>query len=66
VLTENLPVDFIAAYRAMTGKSPSRAAALAYAATDLALDLIGSSPDYRPDVSRLHALPLPPGIITNH
>lgn len=63
---ENLPGDFSAAYRAVAGKAPDHTAALAYAATDLALDLIASSPDHRPDISRLHDSPTPPVIIVNH
>ncbi len=57
---ERLPQDFPTAYQALTGKAPSHAASLAYAAADLALNLMASSPDHRPDASRLHSAPLPP------
>jgi len=57
---ENLPEDFPAAYQTLTGKPPTRAAALAYAAADAALRLIAEAPDHHPGASQLHAIPPPP------
>ena len=57
---QHLPADFAAAYHELAGKAPTRAAALAYAATDEALRLIAAAPDYRPGVEALHTITPPP------
>jgi ABC-type branched-subunit amino acid transport system substrate-binding protein len=64
-MPDNLPDDFPAAYQALTGKPPSYAASLAYAATDQALRIIAAAPDYRPGPDQLHTIPLPPITLMN-
>ncbi len=59
----DLPSDFAARYRDLTGRDPTWAAALAYAATDQALQLIAQAPDDVPGPASLAQVPVPALVI---
>ncbi len=61
----NLPEDFPSEYEAVAGRPPTRAAALAYAATEYAIAIIAATPGRIPDVSQLQAIPTPPITLMN-
>ncbi|HEY53231.1 MAG TPA: amino acid ABC transporter substrate-binding protein [Caldilineae bacterium] len=57
---DDLPPDFAASYQALAGSPPQPLAALAYAATDRALQLIATQQERSGLASDLNAIPAPP------
>ena len=57
---EDLPFDFAESYQALAGSPPQPAAALAYVATDQALEMMSKHPDRSVLANVLRDLPMPP------
>ena len=63
---QHLPDSFAGDYEALAGRPPTLAAGLAYAATDVALQIIAQSPDISSVSNRLRLIQTPPIILLSN